>query len=98
MPYLFAPLAHRMGLYAIKSELEDLAMKYTEPEMYASISSKLHETEIARVRFVNKFIYPIKRALATEGIKFEIISREKSIFSIWKKMKTKEIPFEEVYP
>jgi GTP diphosphokinase / guanosine-3',5'-bis(diphosphate) 3'-diphosphatase len=95
--YLFAPLAHRMGLYAIKSELEDLAMKYTEPEMYASISSKLHETEIARVRFVNKFIYPIKRALAGEGIKFEIISREKSIFSIWKKMKTKEIPFEEVY-
>jgi GTP diphosphokinase / guanosine-3',5'-bis(diphosphate) 3'-diphosphatase len=95
--YLFAPLAHRMGLYAIKSELEDLAMKYTEPEMYASISSKLHETEIARVRFVNKFIYPIKRALAAESIKFEIISREKSIFSIWKKMKLKEVPFEEVY-
>ena len=95
--YLFAPLAHRMGLYAIKSELEDLAMKYTEPEVYASIASKLQETEIARSRFVNKFIYPIKRALAADGIKFEIISREKSIFSIWKKMKTKEIPFEEVY-
>ena len=95
--YLFAPLAHRMGLYAIKSELEDLAMKYTEPEVYASISSKLHETEIARTRFVNKFIYPIKRTLAADGIKFEIISREKSVFSIWKKMKIKEIPFEEVY-
>ena len=95
--YLFAPLAHRMGLYAIKSELEDLAMKYTEPEVYASIASKLQESEIARGRFVNKFIYPIKRALAAEGIKFEIISREKSIFSIWKKMKLKEIPFEEVY-
>lgn len=95
--YLFAPLAHRMGLYAIKSELEDLAMKYTEPEVYASIAAKLQETELARSRFVNKFIYPIKRALAADGIKFEIISREKSIFSIWKKMKTKEIPFEEVY-
>ena len=95
--YLFAPLAHRMGLYAIKSELEDLAMKYTEPEVYASISAKLQQTEIARARFVNKFIYPIKRALAADGFKFEIISREKSIFSIWKKMKTKGITFEEVY-
>lgn len=95
--YLFAPLAHRMGLYAIKSELEDLAMKYTEPEVYASIAFKIQESEIARSRFVNKFIYPIKRALAADGIKFEIISREKSIFSIWKKMKLKEIPFEEVY-
>ena len=95
--YLFAPLAHRLGLYAIKSELEDLALKYTEPEIYASIAHKLEETAVSRTRFINKFIYPIRKSLASQGLVFEIIGREKSIYSIWQKMKTKQIPFEEVY-
>lgn len=95
--YLYAPLAHRLGLYAIKSELEDLALKYIEPEVYNTLAQKLHETEYERARFIQRFILPIKKSLASSGISFEIDSREKSIYSIWKKMQTKEIPFEEVY-
>ncbi|NVO19094.1 MAG: bifunctional (p)ppGpp synthetase/guanosine-3',5'-bis(diphosphate) 3'-pyrophosphohydrolase [Bacteroidetes bacterium] len=95
--YLYSPLAHRLGLYAIKSELEDLALKYTEPEIYNTIALKLQETEIARAKFIQKFIHPIKRDLTLKGISFEIDSREKSIFSIYKKMQVKEIPFEEVF-
>ncbi|MDD2528650.1 MAG: bifunctional (p)ppGpp synthetase/guanosine-3',5'-bis(diphosphate) 3'-pyrophosphohydrolase [Lentimicrobiaceae bacterium] len=95
--YLFAPLAHRLGLYAIKTELEDLALKYTEPEVYYTITSKLAESEVSRTRFINKFIYPIKKALAEQGLKVQIIGREKSIYSIWNKMKAKQIPFEEVF-
>lgn len=95
--YLFAPLAHRLGLYAIKSELEDLALKYTEPEIYKSIARKLEETSAERTRFINKFIYPIRKALLAQGLVFEIIAREKSIFSIWQKMKSKQVPFEEVF-
>jgi GTP diphosphokinase / guanosine-3',5'-bis(diphosphate) 3'-diphosphatase len=95
--YLYAPLAHRLGLYEIKSELEDLSLKYTEPEVYSSIARKLQDTELARARFVFRFITPIKKALTDKGINFEIDSREKSVYSIWKKMQTKEIPFEEVY-
>jgi len=95
--YLYSPLAHRLGLYAIKSELEDLALKYTEPEIYNTIALKMQETESARTRFIQKFIYPIKNDLALKGISFEIDSREKSIYSIYKKMQVKEIPFEEVF-
>ncbi len=95
--YLFAPLAHRLGLFSIKSELEDLALKYTEPDIYISIQQKLAESKISRNRFINKFIYPIKRDLSAKGIKYQIQAREKNIFGIWEKMKTKEIPFEEVY-
>ncbi len=95
--YLYAPLAHRLGLYAIKSELEDLSLKYIEPEVYNTLAQKLHDTEYERARFIQRFILPVKKALAASGISFEIDSREKSIYSIWKKMQTKEIPFEEVY-
>ncbi|MFH1118437.1 MAG: RelA/SpoT family protein [Bacteroidota bacterium] len=95
--YFFAPLAHRLGLYAIKSELEDLALKYTEPEVYASILAKLEETAVSRTKFINSFIYPIRKALLANGLVFEIIGREKSVFSIWNKMKSKHVPFEEVY-
>lgn len=95
--YLFAPLAHRLGLYAIKSELEDLALKYTDPEVYATISRKLAETEVSRTKFINKFIYPIRKALLENGMEFEILAREKSIYSIWNKMKSKQVPFEEVF-
>lgn len=95
--YLYSPLAHRLGLYVIKSELEDLALKYNEPEIYRTISMKLQETEVERTRFIQKFIFPIKKALASQGIVFEIDTRAKSVYSIYKKMQVKEIPFEEVY-
>lgn len=95
--YLYSPLAHRLGLYVIKSELEDLALKYNEPEIYSTISMKLQETELERKNFINKFIYPIKKSMASQGIKSEIDTRAKSVYSIYKKMQVKEIPFEEVY-
>ena len=95
--YLYAPLAHRLGLHAIKSELEDLALKYTEPEVYESISRKLKESARGRSRFVSKFIYPIKKDLTERGFDFTIHAREKSIAAIWLKMRKKEVPFEEIY-
>ena len=95
--YLYAPLAHRLGLHAIKSEMEDLALKYTDPEIYATISKKLRETAESRKRFIAKFIYPIRKAILAHDFKFTITAREKSIYSIWDKMKKKEIPFSEVY-
>jgi len=95
--YLYAPLAHRLGLHAIKSELEDLSLKYTEPAIYESISIKLKESEIERARFIGKFIYPIKKTLSEKGFNFTITGRAKSISSIRGKMKKKEIPFDEVF-
>jgi GTP pyrophosphokinase len=95
--YLYAPLAHRLGLYAIKSELEDLAFKFMEPEIYNTITEKLKESEPERKRFITKFILPIKKALTDQGINHTILARTKSVFSIWEKMRKKEIPLEEVY-
>lgn len=95
--YLFAPLAHRLGFHAIKSELEDLAMKYTEPEVYQTIQQKLADTRAARTRFIQSFTKPIRRELQKENLDFTIQSRTKSVSSIWNKMKKKEVPFEEVY-
>ncbi len=95
--FLFAPLAHRLGLYAIKSELEDLSLKFTEPIIYTEISRRLAESDHIRVGFANEFLYPIKRDLAEKGLKCRILVRNKSISSIWAKMKKKQIPFDEVY-
>ena len=95
--YLFAPLAHRLGLHAIKSELEDLSLKFLEPEIYNTIASRLEDSRPERKRFINKFIYPIKKDLAGKGMKFRIINREKSVYSIWEKMRSKEIPFEDIF-
>jgi GTP pyrophosphokinase len=95
--FLYAPLAHRLGLYSIKSELEDLAMMYSEAEVYARIETNLKSTQDARNRFIRRFIQPIKDSLQQEGYTFEIKARTKSISSIWRKMNTKEIPFEEIY-
>lgn len=95
--FLYAPLAHRLGLYSIKSELEDLALRYMEPEVYKSIEEKLKSTKDARNRFIRKFTQPIRDALIHEGYVFKIKVRTKSISSIWRKMETKGIPFEEVY-
>jgi len=95
--FLFAPLAHRLGLYAVKSELEDLALKYTEPEVYKDIARKLQETKAKRDRFIRDFIIPIRRELEGTGMKFDIKGRPKSIFSIWNKMRKQGVEFEEVY-
>ncbi len=95
--FIYAPLAHRMGLYNIKTELEDLSMKYMEPDTYRDIARKLAETKRDRTRYINDFIRPIKEKLDQAGIKGEIYGRPKSIHSIWNKMKKKGVDFEEVY-
>jgi len=95
--YIYAPLAHRMGLYSIKTELEDLAMKYLEPDTYKEIARKLAETRRERTRYINEFIRPLKDKLEIGGFTFEIQGRPKSIHSIWNKMKKKGVTFEEVY-
>ena len=95
--YVYAPLAHRMGLYNIKTELEDLAMKYLEPDAYREIAQKLAETKKERSKFINEFIKPIKEELEKAEFNFEIYGRPKHIHSIWNKMKKKGVSFEEVY-
>ncbi len=95
--YLFAPLAYRLGLYAIKTELEDLSLRYRYPEQYFEIVRKLDETDPDRSEFIDRFIAPIRQRLSENGIEFTIAGRVKSIFSIWAKMQRKGIPFEDVY-
>jgi len=95
--YLYAPLAHRLGIYAIKTELEDLALKYTEPERYKEISKKLSQTREERAKFIRTFIKPIKMELDTMGVKYQIKGRPKSIYSIHSKMKKQQVGFEQVY-
>src|SRR5829696_270640 len=95
--YVYAPLAHRMGLYNIKTEMEDLSMKYLEPESYKEIARKLAETKRERTRYINEFVKPLKEKLDKGGFDFEIYGRPKSIHSIWNKIKKKGVSFEEVY-
>lgn len=95
--YLYAPLAHRLGLYAIKSELEDLSMKYLEPDTYKYIATQLNEKKAERNAFIKAFVEPINDILAEQGLVANVYGRPKSIHSIWNKMKKKNIPFEEVY-
>ncbi|EJF08649.1 (p)ppGpp synthetase I SpoT/RelA [Pontibacter sp. BAB1700] len=95
--YLYAPLAHRLGLYAIKSELEDLYLKYTDTETYKDISTKIRQTRSARGKFIKDFIAPIEEELRRHGFKFNIKGRPKSIYSILKKIKKQNITFEEIY-
>ncbi len=95
--YVYAPLAHRMGLYNIKTEMEDLAMKYMEPDAYRDIAQKLSETKRERAKYINEFIRPIKERLEKTGLNFEIYGRPKSIHSISNKMRKKGVDFEEVY-
>lgn len=95
--YLYAPLAHRLGLNAIKTELEDLGLKYTEPELFNDIEHRLKESEPERKKFISKFIVPIKEILEEQGLKAKIIGRPKSIYSIYNKIKNKGVPFEEIY-
>lgn len=95
--FLYAPLANRIGLYAIKSELEDLSFKYRQPVIYDEILSKLKHGEKKYYSLINKFSLPIINKLKEAGLVFDISGRPKSIFSIWKKMQAKNVPFEEVY-
>src|SRR6476469_4601145 len=95
--YVYAPLAHRMGLYTIKTEMEDLSMKYLEPDAYKEIARKLAETKRERTRYINEFVKPLKEKLDKGGFDFEIHGRPKSIHSIWNKIKKKGVSFEEVY-
>ena len=95
--YVYAPLAHRMGLYNIKTEMEDLAMKYMEPDSYKYLAQKLNDTKRERSRYINDFIRPINEKLEQGNFDFEIYGRPKSIHSIWNKMKKKGVAFEEVY-
>jgi GTP diphosphokinase / guanosine-3',5'-bis(diphosphate) 3'-diphosphatase len=95
--YLYAPLAHRLGLYAIKTELEDLYLKYTEGDVYEEIVEKMKANKPVRDRFIRKFVAPIQQSLEEQNFNFTIKGRPKSIYSVWNKMKTQNIPFEEVY-
>jgi GTP pyrophosphokinase len=95
--FLYAPLAHRFGFYTIKTELEDLAMRYCDPEIYNDLESRLKSTQDVRMRFIRRFIAPIKEVLLQQGYQFEVKIRTKSISSIWRKMQTKDVPFEEVF-
>ena len=95
--YVYAPLAHRMGLYNVKTEMEDLSMKYLEPDIYHQIARKLSDTKRERSRYINEFIKPVKERLDKSGYEYDIYGRPKSIHSIWNKMKKKNVEFEEVY-
>ena len=95
--YLYAPLAHKLGLYMLKSELEDLSLKYLEHDAYYHIREKLNATKKTRDAYINQFIIPIKEKLDLQGLKFQIKGRTKSINSIWQKMKKQRCPFEGVY-
>jgi len=95
--YIYAPLANRLGLYKIKTELENLSFKYEHPEGYAEIEEKLNATAAERDKVFNDFTAPIRTQLDKMGLKYRILARVKSIYSIWNKMQTKHVPFEEIY-
>ena len=95
--FLYAPLAHRLGLNTIKTELENLGLKYTDSESYEEIELKLKENEPERKRFIQKFIEPLKDILNEQGFTFKIFGRPKSIFGIYHKMRTKHVAFEDIY-
>jgi len=95
--YLYAPLAHKLGLYKLKSELEDLSLKYLEHDAYYHIKEKLSATKRARDKYINDFIGPIREKLQAAGLRFHMKGRTKSIHSIWQKMKKQRCPFEGVY-
>lgn len=95
--YLYAPLAHRLGLYKIKSELEDMSLKYTNRDLYTQIAHKLNESKQERDKYIAEFIVPIKKKLEDDGFKFEIKGRTKSIYSIWNKMRKQNAELKDIY-
>ncbi len=95
--YIYAPLAHRLGLYAFKTEFQDLCMKVTDPDTYREIAQKLNESKRERTRYINEFIAPLTKQLDEIGVPYRITGRPKSIFSIWNKIRSKSVSFEEIY-
>lgn len=95
--YIYTPLAHRLGLYHIRTEFQNHCMAITEPEAYKEIETKLQDTRRERTKYINEFIRPLRNHLNQTGIKFHIIGRPKAISSIWNKVKKKQVPFEEIY-
>lgn len=95
--FIYTPLAHRLGLYAIKNEFQDICFKITQREVYHEIASKLSESKRARQLYIEEFTLPLEKSLKELGIPFEIVGRPKSIFSIYNKIKTKHVPFEDIY-
>lgn len=95
--YLYAPLAHRLGLYKIKSELEDMSLKYTNRDLYTQIAHKLNESKQERDKYIAEFIAPIKKKLEDDSFKFEIKGRTKSIYSIWNKMRKQNAELKDIY-
>lgn len=95
--FLYAPIAHRLGLYAIKGELEDLWLKYTQRAVFTTIARKLNETKVKRQSYIDNFIAPVKEALTKAGLKFEIKGRTKSIYSIWNKIKKQRVDIDHIY-
>ena len=95
--YLYAPLAHRLGLYKIKSELEDMSLKYTDREKYSEIARKLNQTKVAREAYIAEFIAPIRERLEREGLSFELKGRTKSIYSIWNKMRKQKNDIDDIF-
>jgi len=95
--FLYAPLANRLGLFSIKTELEDLSFKFRQPQIYDEIASKLKHSEKKNITLINRFSLPVIEKLTEAGFQFDISGRPKSIFSIWKKMQAKNVPFEEIY-
>jgi len=95
--YIYTPLAHRLGLYQIKTEYEDICMQLTERETYADIAQKINDTASEREQYISEFIKPLKKQLKALGVKFRVLGRPKSIYSIWNKIKKKNVPFEEIY-
>ena len=95
--YIYAPLAHRIGLYNVKTELEDLSLKYTEPQRFQSIKDKIEETKESQEAYIKSFSKFLSQELSKERFKFEIKGRSKSIYSIHRKMQTQSVPFEKIY-
>lgn len=95
--YLYAPLAHRLGLYSIKSELEDLSLKYTNRDIYSEIAHQLNATKVKRDAYIAAFIKPVKEKLLAAGLNFDIKGRTKSIYSIWNKIKKQKVDMDHIY-
>lgn len=95
--YLYAPMAHRMGLYSMKSEMEDLSMKFTNREVYLSVAHKLNETKVSREAYIKSFIEPLREVLDKTGLKYEMKGRTKTISSIYNKLKKSNVEFEQIY-
>jgi GTP pyrophosphokinase len=95
--YLYAPLAHRLGLYSIKTELEDLSLKHRYPKVYQELNDKLQANYQSRIDFLEEFKKPIEERLKAYGLKYEVSGRHKSVYSIWQKMQNKNVPFEEIF-